>query len=82
MGLIRLIILALVIWMFWRVVKNFQARQSKKSKKETPSGKREQSNMVLCQFCSVHVPEQDAISHEKSWFCSERHKEKYLAGDQ
>ena len=82
MGLIRLIIFALVIWMLWRVVKNFQTSQSKKDNKENTRGEIEQSNMVLCQFCSVHVPEQDAVRHEKQWFCSDRHKEKYLAGDQ
>lgn len=76
MGLIRLIILALVIWMFWRLVKNFQAKQAGKN-----SGKQhiENSNMVLCRYCSVHVPEKEAIHHEQLWFCSENHRDKFLS---
>jgi uncharacterized protein len=79
MGLIRLAIFAVVIWMFWRLIKNFLAKQVKMNKKE--SGKLEQGNIVLCEYCSVHVPEQKAVSHEKLWFCSEKHKENYLSGD-
>jgi len=75
MGLIRLVILGLVIWLLWRMVKNFQARQN--SKKKT-GGNIEHRNMVLCQFCSVHVPESEATRHGQKWFCSEGHKAKYL----
>jgi uncharacterized protein len=82
MGLIRLIIFAVVIWMFWRLVKNFQANIGEKGKKDKPKGEIEQSSMVLCQYCSVHVPESDAANHEQLWFCSDKHKEKYLAGGQ
>jgi len=53
MGLIRLAIFAVVIWMFWRLIKNFLAKQAKMNKKE--SGKLEQGNIVLCEYCSVHV---------------------------
>lgn len=78
MGLIRLIIFALVIWMLWRFIKNFQARQN--SNKNTSDKKLTRGNMVACQYCAVHVPESDAVEHEQLWFCSEGHKEKYLAG--
>ena len=81
MGLIRLIISALVIWMFWRLVKNFKANRNKVNKEANSKDEIENSNMVLCQYCSVHVPELDAVNHEDLWFCTDKHKEKYLAGD-
>jgi len=79
MGLIRLIIFALVIWMFWRLVKNFKAKLESRNNSDSQSGnKLEQGNMVPCDFCSVHIPEEEAIQHEKMWFCNNSHKEKYL----
>jgi len=75
MGLIRLIIFALVIWLIWRLVNNFKAKQvNKKQQRE----KIENQNMVSCQYCSVHVPQGDAKAHEGLWFCSDAHKDKYL----
>ncbi len=79
MGLIRLVIFAVVIWMFWRLIRNFLAKQEKANKKA--AGKLEQGNIVLCEYCSVHVPEQRAVAHEKLWFCSEKHKQNYLSGN-
>lgn len=78
MGLIRLIILGLVVWMFLRLIRKFQAGQAEKEKSRKVI---DQENMVLCQYCSVHVPEHSAIQHEQMWFCSEGHKEKYLSSD-
>ena len=80
MGLIRLVIFAVVIWMFWRLIKNFLAKQAKTYKKTVD--KLEKGNIVLCEYCSVHVPEQRAVSHEKLWFCCEKHKQSYLSGNE
>jgi len=79
MGLIRIIILVLVIWMLWRLVNKIKARlDSKKKSASQLDNKIEQSNMVSCHYCSVHIPEENAIQHEQMWFCNTEHKEKYL----
>ncbi len=78
MGLIRLVIFALVIWMFWRLIKNYQANLD--SKKHT--GKKKQlvrGNMVSCHYCKVHVPEDTALAHNDLWFCNDSHKAKFIA---
>ena len=80
MGLIRLVIFALVIWLVWRMIKNYQASQARR--KNSGNQKLTSGNMVACHYCSVHVPENDAIAHEQLWFCSESHKDKFLAGNQ
>jgi len=75
MGLIRLIIFALVIWVIWRLVNNFKAKVTKSKKQGATI---ENQSMVSCQHCSVHVPQNEAINHENQWFCSEAHKKTYL----
>lgn len=78
MGLIRLIILGLVIWLFWRLIKNYQANLNSR-KQESDNKKLGSGNMVACEYCKVHVPEKIAIAHDALWFCSEGHKTKYLS---
>ena len=75
MGLIRLIIFALVIWLIWRLVNNFKAKQVNKKMQRD---KIENKNMVSCHYCSVHIPQEDAKAHEGLWFCSDAHKDKHL----
>ena len=75
MGLIRLIILGLVIWLVWRLVNNVKARVNTSKK---PEAKIENQSMVSCQYCSVHVPQQEAVKHDDSWFCSQSHRDKFL----
>lgn len=76
MGLIRLIILGVVVWLCLRMVRQFQAAQLRKSASRK---KIDQSNMVPCAFCNVHLPENQAVPHGDLWFCSDAHKNKYLA---
>ena len=78
MGLIRLVIFALVIWLFWRLIRNYQA-SLKQGKKTDGNKKLDSGNMVSCQYCKVHVPEKSAVAHDNLWFCSENHKAKFLA---
>ncbi|MFZ8928957.1 MAG: PP0621 family protein [Pseudohongiellaceae bacterium] len=75
MGLIRLIILGLVIWLIWRLVNNVKARVNTGKK---PEAKLENQNMVSCHYCSVHVPQVEAVRYEDAWFCCEPHKNKFL----
>ena len=76
MGAIRLIIFALVIWLAWRMLKNYQLKR-----KQASNAKRkilEKEKVVMCQLCSIHLPESEAFSHQENWFCSQKHKQKFL----
>ena len=77
MGLIRLILLGVVIWLIMRMVKKFQAGQEQQGKVRKNI---DHDNMVPCDYCSVHVPQSSAVQHGQLWFCSENHKDKYLTG--
>ena len=74
MGLIRLIILAVVIWLIWRMIKNYQVKQARRQKKKQVN----RDKIVKCSFCSVHVPMHDAIQQQDEYFCSAEHRDKYL----
>lgn len=80
MGLIRLVIFALVIWLIWRMIKNYQVKQKNKNR-QSANNKISNTNMVACHYCTVHVPENEAVAHEEKWFCSDKHKAKFLEGD-
>ena len=79
MGLIRLVIFALVIWMVWRLIRNYQAGQNSKNRNSGNKNKLASSTMVACRYCKVHVPDNTAIAHDDLWFCSESHKAKFIA---
>ena len=77
MGLIRLIVILLAAWLVWKLYKGYKARQlaSRKTKTRTlPRGK-----MVKCEYCEVHLPEANAVSHEELWFCNQQHRAKFLS---
>lgn len=79
MGLIRLILIGVVIWLCLRMVRKYQAGKSARPNTRKPL---ERANMVPCHVCGVHVPESDATQHQQLWFCGTAHRDKYLADRQ
>lgn len=75
MGLIRLIIIAALIYLAWRVIKRLLA-QAKPTGPDHASGKPQ--IMVKCAQCGVHVPSAEAFSHNGQHFCSQDHQRQYL----
>lgn len=57
MYILRLLIIAIVLWFAMRAVKHFlTAREARKSRI------RNAGNMVCCVICGVYLPESDAIA--------------------
>ena len=75
MGLIRLIIIAALIYLAWRVIKRLLA-QARPNDSGNSSGNPQ--IMVKCAQCGVHVPTSDAFSHNGQHFCSQEHQRQYL----
>lgn len=81
MGLIRFIILALVIWLVWRLFQ-IQKRKSARSKRQTSfDNRRNNETMVKCEICGTHLPPRNALRHERLWFCSQQHLEQHQSGN-
>ena len=67
MGLIRVLVLALLIYVVWRLIKSVTSRQRSATPPDT-------QRMLRCAHCGVHVPEHLALPHKDVHFCSSAHR--------
>ncbi|RJG15957.1 hypothetical protein D4A39_15920 [Alcanivorax profundi] len=74
MGLIRLLIIAALIYLAWRAAKRLLAGPQGKP----PATPTQSQNMLKCQQCGVHVPANEAFSHNGKHFCCQDHQRQYL----
>jgi len=70
MNLIRLLVIALIIYLVFHMFKRWAA--NKKQKKPT---KVEHIKMVRCNVCQLHLPESDALQKDGQFYCSQEHLE-------
>lgn len=68
--LIRLVIIFLVGWLIFRLVRNWLNRSPTIEK---PTDEKIDT-MVRCAECGVHLPRQNAIKKDGQFFCCEEHK--------
>jgi uncharacterized protein len=73
MNLLRLLIIALAVWIVIVLIRN--ARGRKQVHEQRPADKVE--NMVSCANCGIHLPEKDAIREGERFFCSEEHRNEF-----
>lgn len=72
MNLIRLIVIALIIYLVIQIFKRWAAN------KRSTSSSSQQNNgnkMVKCETCHLHIPESDALQKNGQFFCSQEHLE-------
>lgn len=69
MNLIRLIVIALIIYLVFRIFKRWAANKNmnRPTLKET--------KMVQCKVCQLHIPENEALHHNGKFYCSQEHLE-------
>lgn len=71
-GLLRIIILALLIWLLIRLYQRFKAlAQARRT--DVPPSDRPIENMVRCAQCGTHVPEKEALKQDGHYYCSRAH---------
>lgn len=80
MGLFRLLTFILVVFIAWRMIKNYQAKLARSKQNRERAEIPVQEKMVKCAYCSTHIPEHEAIADGDQWFCSQEHKDLF-AGD-
>ena len=69
MGLIRIIVIGLIIYLLFHIIKRWMA-----NKNSAPS-KLEEKQMVQCKVCQLHIPEEEALQKDGQFFCSQEHLE-------
>ncbi len=68
--LLRLIVLALIVWIIYRLVKSYaKSIGGGKAKMNGQAGE----DMVRCAQCGVHIPKSEGLFIEGKVFCSEAH---------
>ncbi|WP_303759516.1 PP0621 family protein [Alcanivorax jadensis] len=78
MGLIRLLIIAALIYLAWRVVKNLLSQASGRDNSSPDRSSQDTQAMLKCAQCGVHVPAPEAFTHNGHHFCCQEHQRLYL----
>ena len=71
MNLIRLIVIALIVYLLVQIFKRWAA--NKNSQTTTHKEKEKLDNMVRCKVCQLHIPEDEALQRNGDFFCSQAH---------
>ncbi len=73
MNLIRLLVIAAIIWLCYRIYQNWLETKSSAAHKKQHDNSIE--DMVQCAKCGVHIPQQEALKSGDKFYCSEAHKQ-------
>jgi len=74
MNLIRLLVIALIVYLVIQIFKRWAANKNIQSNKRQKI--QEEQKMVQCDFCQLHVPEDEALQRDGKFYCSQEHLEK------
>jgi len=69
MNLIRLIVIALVIYLVFQIFKRWAANKNQLTSKSQDK----QKKMVPCEICQLHIPEDEALQQDGKFYCSQNH---------
>ena len=69
MTLIRILLIALVVWLLLRMIKNWANRASLAQKTD----KEQIETVVRCQHCGLHIPKHEALESDNKYYCSQEH---------
>lgn len=69
MSLIRLIVIALIIYLLVQIIKRWAANK----KSQTSARQKKSTKMVQCETCQLHVPEDEALKLDGKFYCSQAH---------
>lgn len=76
-GVLRLVIIALIIWFAWRFIQRWLVRQQGGPATSVPPATDGQA-MRRCAYCQVHVPEGESTQSRGEYFCSEAHRDAFF----
>ena len=69
MSLIRLIVIALIIYLVIQIFKRWSANKNA----QTTVHQEKTQKMVQCEVCQLHLPENEALKRNNKFFCSQEH---------
>jgi uncharacterized protein len=72
MNFFRLLILALAIWLAYRVIKHYLGRPKPPAPQADSTSA---PDMVRCEQCGLHVPKLEAVRDGDQFYCGKQHLE-------
>lgn len=66
--MIRLIVIALIIYLSLKIFKRWAANKKNQTQQKTL-----EKDMVRCEICQLHVPENEALQQNGKYYCSQKH---------
>ena len=70
MNLLRIVLIALAVWIIFRLWQGRRDRAKQVSSKKTV---KTISTMVPCAVCAMHIPESEALQRGDKYYCSQQH---------
>jgi uncharacterized protein len=76
--LIRLLLLALLVWLGWR----WLTQRQHPAPPDTAPSSQPPAPMVRCAHCALHLPAADAFHYRDLHFCCQQHQADFLQAHQ
>jgi len=73
-SLLRLVILVLLVWLAWRVIRRWLDGAAPRASTPRQPSPDKVARMVRCRYCDLHLPESEAVHDGRDWYCSEAHR--------
>lgn len=73
MGLIKLLVLAVVVFAGVKLWRRLQARKARRS--QAAADQFTPEAMVRCRQCQVHIPQNKALRSNQNWYCCDEHRD-------
>ncbi len=73
MGLFRVILLGVIVWLVISMMKRYQAN-SEARRKKVSNKESGQEKVLQCKTCGIYVPENEAIRDGENTYCSNEHQ--------
>ncbi len=74
MGLIRLVVILVIVWLVYSLTRRWLATLDQKKNAKKQAGSSRIETMVSCAHCGLHIPQQEAIQAQDKYYCSDKHK--------
>ena len=73
MNLLRIVLIAIAVWIIISMIRRWREQKAdeRMAERETPRV----GTMVQCQYCGMHVPEQEAVRDGDATYCTVEHQQ-------